>query len=175
MLASDVEQRVSLSSWNKSWFLGFRDVTSAKLERTFVSTIVPYTAIGHKLPVMFPRSEPRDVALLQANLTALVFDYIARQKIGGTSMTYAVVSNCRFFNPSYYSESDRKFILPRVLELTLHGPRSTSLGEDLGYNGPPFIWNPERRALLRAELDAYYAKLYCLTRDELRYILDPKK
>jgi len=31
----------------------------------------------------------------------------------------------------------------------------------------------ERRALLRAELDAYYAKLYSQTRDELRYILDP--
>jgi hypothetical protein len=38
---------------------------------------------------------------------------------------------------------------------------------------PPFSWNPERRALLRAELDAKYAKLYGLTRDELRYILDP--
>jgi len=30
-----------------------------------------------------------------------------------------------------------------------------------------------RRAPLRAELDAYYAKLYGLTRDVLRYILDP--
>ena len=37
----------------------------------------------------------------------------------------------------------------------------------------PFIWNPNRRAILRAELDAYYAKLYGLTRDQLRYILDP--
>ena len=27
---------------------------------------------------------------------------------------------------------------------------------------------------LRAEPDAYYARLYGLTRDELRYILDPK-
>ncbi|MCG3145721.1 MAG: hypothetical protein HONDAALG_03394 [Gammaproteobacteria bacterium] len=27
----------------------------------------------------------------------------------------------------------------------------------------------------RAELDAYYARLYGLTRDELRYILDPKE
>lgn len=32
----------------------------------------------------------------------------------------------------------------------------------------------ERRALLRAELDAYYARLYGLTRDELRFILDPQ-
>ena len=39
---------------------------------------------------------------------------------------------------------------------------------------PPFKWDENRRALLRAELDAYYARLYGLTRDELRYILDPK-
>ena len=31
------------------------------------------------------------------------------------------------------------------------------------------------RAQLRAELDAYYARLFGLTRDELRYILDPKE
>ena len=38
----------------------------------------------------------------------------------------------------------------------------------------PFTWNEEaRRALLRAELDAYYARLYGLTRKQLRYILDP--
>jgi hypothetical protein len=37
----------------------------------------------------------------------------------------------------------------------------------------PFKWNEERRAVLKAELDAYYAKLYGLTRKQLRYILDP--
>ena len=45
--------------------------------------------------------------------------------------------------------------------------------EHLGYDGPPFAFDPDRRAQLRAELDAYYARLYGLTRDELRYILDP--
>ena len=43
----------------------------------------------------------------------------------------------------------------------------------MNYDGEPFIWNPERRAVLRADLDAYYAHLYGLARDELRYILDP--
>jgi hypothetical protein len=38
---------------------------------------------------------------------------------------------------------------------------------------PPFYWLPDRRARVRAELDARYARLYGLTRDELRYILDP--
>jgi len=39
---------------------------------------------------------------------------------------------------------------------------------------PSFLIDEDRRARLRAELDAYYALLYGLTRDELRYILDPK-
>jgi len=39
---------------------------------------------------------------------------------------------------------------------------------------PPFKWNEDRRAVLKAELDAIYAKLYGLTTEELRYILDPQ-
>ena len=41
--------------------------------------------------------------------------------------------------------------------------------------GKPLRWDEVRRAQLRAELDAYYARLYGLARDELRYILDPKE
>jgi len=39
---------------------------------------------------------------------------------------------------------------------------------------PPFKWDEDRRAVLKAELDAIYAKLYGLTTEELRYILDPQ-
>ncbi|MFB6272802.1 MAG: hypothetical protein ABEL51_07925, partial [Salinibacter sp.] len=45
---------------------------------------------------------------------------------------------------------------------------------DKGIPLPPFKWDEARRARLRAELDAYYAQLYGLTEEELRYILDPK-
>lgn len=38
----------------------------------------------------------------------------------------------------------------------------------------PFERDGDRPAILRAEPDAYYAKIYGLTRDELRCILDPK-
>ena len=43
----------------------------------------------------------------------------------------------------------------------------------LWYEGEPFTFDPERRAVLRAELDARYAKLYGLNEQELTYILDP--
>ncbi|HOI99929.1 MAG TPA: hypothetical protein PL118_09945, partial [Rectinema sp.] len=51
-----------------------------------------------------------------------------------------------------------------------HVERNIPFNED-AY--PPFPWVPERRAILRAELDARYARLYGLTREELSYILDP--
>ena len=76
--------------------------------------------------------------------------------------------------PSAYSPVDIKFIAPRVLELVYTAYDLYPFAEDLGYHGEPFTWDEDRRALLRAELDAYYAKLYGLTRDELRYILDPQ-
>lgn len=34
------------------------------------------------------------------------------------------------------------------------------------------MWDEERRARLRAELDALYAHLYGLTREELDYVLE---
>lgn len=51
-------------------------------------------------------------------------------------------------------------------------PEWAEIDED-GIPFPPFKWNEERRAVLRAELDAYYARLYGLNRKQLRYILDP--
>lgn len=46
--------------------------------------------------------------------------------------------------------------------------------KDRGCPLPPFKWDEERRARLKGELDAYFALLYGLERDELRYILDPQ-
>ena len=38
----------------------------------------------------------------------------------------------------------------------------------------PFIYNPEKRAVWQAELDAIFAHLYGLSTEDLRYILDPE-
>jgi SAM-dependent methyltransferase len=62
-------------------------------------------------------------------------------------------------------QPDGSFVLPAL---------AWAIADDLGYKGnTPFPWDEDRRALLRAELDARIARLYGLTRDQLRYILDP--
>ena len=42
---------------------------------------------------------------------------------------------------------------------------------DLGYEGPPFLWDNEERRHLRARLDALYFHLYGINREDADYIL----
>ena len=100
-------------------------------------------------------------------------DWCARQKIVGAHLNGYVGKQIPTLAPSAYSQEDIDFIVPRVLELTYTSHSLKGWAEALGYEGDPFVFDPERRAILRAELDARYAKLYGLNEQELRYILDP--
>ena len=88
-------------------------------------------------------------------------------------MNFFIFKQLPVLPPSAYGAADSSFIHSRILELTYTSHALRSWAEDLGYEGQPIVFDPERRALLRGELDAYYARLYGLSRDELRYVLDP--
>ena len=170
-----VEARLSAKGWERNWLIGWRDITNATNERTVIATVFPRLAIGHKLPLMLFNSdlESKFMAGLIANLCALTLDFVARQKLGGTSLTYFVYRQLPIIPPTFYTDERLDFVMPRVLELTYTSAVLAPFAEDLGYNGHPFPWDEDRRAHLRADLDAFYARAYGLTRDELRYILDP--
>jgi len=157
------------------FLLGFRDITNSTNERTMLSTSIPFSGVGNNLPlfVFDPNMEEKQVALLQANLTSLSFDFVARQKVGGTHMNFYVIKQLPVLSPDQYTQADLDYILPRVLELGYTAYDMQPWAEALGYKDEPFGWDEERRLQLKCELDAYYAHLYDLTRDELRYILDP--
>ncbi|MDB5921033.1 MAG: restriction endonuclease [Massilia sp.] len=157
------------------WLMGWRDICRATDERTVIGSVMPTVGVNHKTPLWFSESAPTvaHVAALLGNFNALVLDFVARQKVGGTSLAYFYLKQLPFLPPDRYTEADLAFIVPRVLELTYTAHELADWAQDLGYSGPSFIFNPNRRAVLRAELDACYARLYSLTRDELCYILDP--
>ena len=172
---AEVEQRLHSKGWQRGWLMGWRDICRATDERTVIASVVPRVGVNHKTPLWFVNSSPsvEHSAALLGNFNSLTLDYVARQKVGGTSLTYFYLKQFPFLPPNYYSEADLAFIVPRVLELTYTAHDLKLWAQDLGYSGNPFPFDETRRATLRAELDAYYAKLYGLSRDELRYILDP--
>ncbi len=161
--------------WERDWLMGWRDICRATDERTVIASVAPLAGVGNQMPLMLlPEGGNRArFAALLANLSALVFDFVARHKTGGTHMNYFIYKQLPVLPPDRYTETDLAFIVPRVLELTYTAHDLSGWAQDLGYDGEPFPFDPDRRATLRAELDAYYAKLYGLNRDELRYILDP--
>lgn len=169
----EVMSKLQARNWDKKWLMGWRNIARSTDERSFISSVIPVSGVGHSMPLWFINKTPQLSAAFLANMSALVFDYVVRQKLGGTNMTYGYYMQFPVLSPDKYQSEDIDFIVPRVLELTYTSHDLADWAQDLGYTGEPFVFNPERRAILRAELDAYYAKLYDLTRDELRYILDP--
>jgi hypothetical protein len=87
-------------------------------------------------------------------------------------MSYFILKQLPVPSPHAYREDDQLYLAERVAELVCTSEDLRALADDAGV--ALSSWCPQRRQVLRAELDAYYAHLYGLTRDELRYILDPK-
>lgn len=155
------------------YLLGWRNICRATDERTVIAGVAPLSAVGHSMPLINLGASPRLTAAFLGCLTSIPYDFVARQKIGGTNLTFGYIKQFPTFAPDQYTKTDLEFMVPRVLELTYTAHNLKPFAEDLDYFGEPFLFDPERRHQLKSELDAYYAKLYGLTRDELRYILDP--
>ncbi|PBI91120.1 N-6 DNA Methylase [Rhodococcus erythropolis] len=164
--------------WDQEWFLGWRDIARSSDSRTFVPSVLPASAVGNKFPVAFPADSAHG-ALLQAVWSSMVFDYVARQKLSGTGMTYFIVKQLACPTPALFEEraawSNRSlaaWITPYVLELSYTSWRLRPYAQEMGDQGAPFHWDPERRSLLRADLDAAFLHVYGLTRSESEHVLD---
>jgi hypothetical protein len=175
---SEVDKAIG-ERWDRDWLFGWRDIARASDVRTFVPSVLPRTAVGHKFPLAFPGTSER-VPLLQATWSSLACDYVARQKLSGTGMTYFIVKQIACPTPATFDERPawdsrtalRDWMLPRVLELSYTSWRLLPYARDMGDDGPPYRWLPERRELLRAELDAAMFHVYGVTRAETEHVLD---
>ena len=146
-----VNKQLKKIGWTRKWFLGFRDVALAANERTVISAFLPYSAVGHTCPLLFfaPETANSKIACLLANFCSLIFDYLARQKIGGSHLTFSLMQQLPVLPEEHYAIQDIELICSRVLELTYTVEDMRAFAEDLGYRGEPFRWDPDRRASLR--------------------------
>lgn len=180
-----VEARLIEKKWTRGWLLGFRDITNATNERTVIAHVIPRAGVGNQFPLVFSEQPAYRLAALLGCLSSLVLDYHARHKVGGTHLNFFLAKQLAVLEPTAFDDESLSYIVPRVLELTYTSHDLSSFYADVVAENPewdsrtgpdrdqPWRWNPARRALLRAELDAIYGRLYGLTRDELRFILDP--
>jgi hypothetical protein len=165
------------------WLFAFRSIGRPTDARTMIFSLLPLSGLGNSSPVMLlsVTETPLHLCLL-GNLNAMIFDFVARTKIGGANLNFFLVQQLPVLPPSFYRAADVAYVASRVLELVYTADDMQPLADALraaasplaaSVPRAPYRWDEARRALLRAELDAWYARAYGLTRDELRYILDP--
>ena len=161
--------------------LVFRDIARSTDSRTAIFSILPIVPCGNNLPIAVLEPEyTREVTYLAASTSSFVFDYVARQKVGGTHMNFFILKQLPVLPPDLYTipcrwdnrESLGDWIWPHAFELIYTSWDLEPFARDCGYDGPPFRWNEERRFLLRCELDAAYFHLYGIERDDVDYIME---
>jgi len=167
---TEINARLS-ENWDKSWLLAFRDIARSTDERTMISSALPRVGVNHKAPLV---KSSRPLAL-QALFGSFVLDYVARQKIGGTSMSYFLVKQLPALEydllekPATWDafQSLGGWIEDRALRLIATADDiATALGVEAN------VWNESGRLAIRAELDAAFLVLFGATRSEAEHILD---
>ncbi len=163
-----------------SYILTFKEFTASTNVRTMIASLVPLVGCLDTLPVLLSHGEGLDAtstACLIANLNCFTLDYVTRQKIQGTHIKKYMLEQLPVIAPADYDRAfgtttARALVRHHVLRLTYTAHDMAPFARDLGYDGPPFIWNEEKRRHLRARLDALYFHLYGLSKEDAAYILD---
>lgn len=177
------------------WIIAFKDITATTNMRTMIATILPKAGVAHTFPVLpidadVVSDRAGIAASILANLNAVPFDYVSRQKVPTTHFTWYVLEQMPVVTVAILREhlfgSMTAFDLVKqtVLELTYTAHDMAPFARDMchvdafGQVLPPFAWDEGRRLRLRAKLDAVYFHLYGIfdpanreqSRDDIAYI-----
>lgn len=169
---SEVNKKLSAKEWTQHWMLVWRGIGRATDERTLIATVLPAN-VGScdKSTLLFPFVSDKTAACLLAILNSLTVDYVLRIKHSSANVNLFILLQLPILPPEAFKEEDVEFICKRVAMLTRTADDINAVWLT---DYPCYTFQkPVERLKIRAELDAYIARMYGLTRDELRYVLDP--
>ncbi len=155
--------------------LSFRVITSSVVLRTAIFCVIPFIPCGNSLPIiLFEEENPLNLLNMASCTSSFIFDYITRQKMGGSNMNYFIIKQLPVLQKEIFdticlwdkTKTVKEWLLGRVLELIYTSWDLYDYSKQCGHDNPPFEWNKERRYKIRAELDAAYFYLYLGTQND---------
>jgi hypothetical protein len=176
MAVANIPRKVG-DRWTR-YRLGFCDVASPTNQRAFVAALIPpLTVCGDKVPtVLFSEDDNRLLMLWLAVANALCTDFIVRKKVA-LKMSFTLVDSLPL--PREFSDCPlERTIALNALRLSAIGPEMlefwNATAPMLGVTAERPVEDLPERDRLRAEIDVLVARdLFGITRDEMRYVLDP--
>lgn len=156
---------------------GFRDIASNTNERTAVTTVIPQTFHGNKIPTarIFSDDSERlinndEQIYLCAIANSFVFDFMIRMRVTTTlNFFYLYQMPVPRLNSQ---DSEFSSIVRRAARLICTTPEFDDLAREVGIKShKQGVTDETKRAVLRAELDGLIAHLYGLTETEFAHVL----
>ena len=177
-----VQSSAVATKFSGTWALTFKEITAPTNVRTMIACISPGYGFGNKVPLWLPEFGTEQhyalaASLLAANLNAFAFDFVVRQKIQGQTLNLFIVEQLPLITLEQFETKIGKtkiadFVRGEVLRLSYTAWDIQPFAKDLGYDGPPFIWDEDDRRHRKARLDALFFQLYGIGKDDAAYILD---
>lgn len=168
----EVSSRIP-SNWKYNWLIGYRNAINVVADsRSSTATIIPKYGVGNSLPLIFLDHSPRECSVLVANFNCFILDYVTRQKASGGNLNFYVVKQLPFIPLKYYSQKLIEVISTKACRLLINSMELVDFSCDIDLNGEIVVWNEKERFQLQCELDAIYAHLYGLEKEEMDYILE---
>jgi len=130
--------------------------------------VIPWSGAGNTFRLFRATSEQFVLSVIIQS-SSFIQDFVARVKFGGTHATLTAVKQLPAL---HLNEGDIRFVRAAIAELAYTAWDMAGFATFLGCSSPPFIWNAERRALIRAELDALMFRAYGIRRDDVEYIME---
>ncbi len=164
----------------KLYRVGFMDVADPGRQRSFVSAVIPPGVVcGHKVPtVRFDDEWYLPVYLAIAN--SLVIDFLVRQRVLAKTMALNILDSMPIARLDV-SDPRSRWLAERAMRLTCTSTDMTPFWNSMAPHGwvprcgadeVPGEVDPERRRLVRAEIDAFVAReVYDISRNDLELVL----
>ena len=166
--------------WDREWLLGWRDICRSTDERTMIATINGRGASPEGGTLLALPSPPRGSLALLAVWNSFAFDFVARQKVGGTHLKYFTMRQLPMPTPGSLAQVTPwgrschvdDWLADRVLALLLDTADMEPLRNDFQASWPSGPWVASFRREARAELDAACFILFGVRRDDVDYIME---
>ena len=174
------EAEARLGDWTAPWLLGFKDVTGVTSTRLAAFAFIPRIGIAHAYPLLKLAGAASDHAFVAAWLNGLLVEWFLRQRMHGLHLTWHILSQVPVparsvaHGPAGWHpwQTVAQWVAPRVAELSCTSCHLRILAEELVGSEAAFVYDDERRFLIRIELDAAFFHLAGLTAQEALFVMD---
>jgi hypothetical protein len=175
--ASEVQEALSQRP-EQPFLAGFRKIARNNDDRTMIFFLHKIAGASDSVNLVWAQGRHR--IALYASFSSFAYDYLLRQKFGGTNVLQFMIEQVPILSPDEFEDACKwdssrslgSWVEERALELYYSRHSMAEVARELGYHDSPFVWDLQRRRAIRAELDAAFFHAYGFARDEVEHVMD---